>query len=155
MRGCRERGRGLSFTTFSLLHLLFLRKLAQIQPNDKQTYTGLLESMSIRNKNTLTHVIVSERTYTLEYTFNFSSLFSSSFNMRIFHTCKIKNLHKLSHYQLLPPSFHDLLHVGPLRTIYDLLHTFTLWPDAWTLVGDVWQLSFLGHCRHVIVMMLK
>ena len=56
---------------------------------------------------------------------------------------------------LLPPSFHDLLYVGPLHTTDDLLHTFTLWPDAWTPVGDVWQLPFLGHCRHVIVVMLE
>ena len=56
---------------------------------------------------------------------------------------------------LVPPSFHDLLHMGPLHTSDNLLHTFTLWPDAWIPMGDVWQLSFLGHCRHVIVMMLK
>ena len=51
--------------------------------------------------------------------------------------------------------FHDLLFVGPLHTIDDLPHTFTLWPDAWIPAGDVWQLPFLGHCRHVIAMMLK
>ena len=49
----------------------------------------------------------------------------------------------------------SLLHLGPLHTIDHLLHTFTFWPDAWTTVGDVSQLPFLGHCHHVIVVMLK
>ena len=56
--------------------------------------------------------------------------------------------------KLLPSSFHDLLHVGPLHAIDYLLHTSSLWPDAWTTVADVWQLPFSGHCHHVAEVIL-
>ena len=54
-------------------------------------------------------------------------------------SCRCKRKCPIVH----PPSYYELLCVGPLHTSVDLLHTITLWPDAWTTIGDLRKLPIL------------
>ena len=75
------------------------------------------------------------------------SVGTSTGDLPIFTPRSSQTDHANANGDLLPPSFYDLLHVGPL-------HTLTLWPDAWTTVGDLPKLPYLGHSHHVSVVIL-
>ena len=55
----------------------------------------------------------------------------------------------------ISPSFSTLLRLASYAPLHIFLLISTVCPDAWTPVGDLWRLSFMGQCLHDISVFSK